>query len=309
MTGQKSEMPPLPEFPPSADGLPEIPAMPERAPDAVAAPQAEAEATPEPEAAPAPRPERRKLRAVLRWTAAVLVFGSLGTGVAYGITDQTRTDVPGLSTRDDGRWVYPTLTMPVLPAGARLPFDKGNPGGIHYASLSALLLPAPAGSKVLPELKGARNKVSADRFLAEYAEEDRADMKQDLTDDGLLDIAARGWTMPDSTSTRIYLVRFRSAGFANVFFGNHLGGDLEASPPVNGVEESAPLDESYPGHVTVPSTEGTVYDEAAPRGPVHVRHAYITAGDTIALIIQSKKGKAPAVPFHQAVVLQNQLLG
>ncbi|WP_309234318.1 hypothetical protein [Streptomyces lunaelactis] len=309
MTGQKSEMPPLPESPPSADGLPEIPAMPERAPDVVAVPEAEAEATPEPGPALAPRPERRKLRAVLRWTAAVLVFGSLGTGVAYGITDQTRTDVPGLSTRNDGRWVYPKLTMPVLPAGARLPFDKDNPGGIHYASLSALLLPAPAGSKPLPELKGDKNRVSPDRFLAEYPEEERSGMKQDLTDGGLLDIAARGWTMPDSTSTRIYLVRFRSAGFANEFVDNHLGGALEATLPVNGVEDSPPLDESYPAHTTVPSTERDVYDEAAPRGPLHVRHAYIRSGDTVALIIQSKKVKAPAVPFHQAVVLQNQLLG
>ncbi|MGI5403960.1 hypothetical protein ACQEVG_31810 [Streptomyces sp. CA-135486] len=115
--------------------------------------------------------------------------------------------------------------------------------------------------------------------------------------------------LPDATSTRIYLVRFRSGAFARAFNINHLGGDLNATLPVNGVEDTAPMDESYPSEATVPSTEHVLYDEAAPRGPLHVRHAYITAGDTIALIIQSKKGTAAAVPFHQTVVLQNQLLG
>lgn len=319
MTGQMPEtpqMPPLPEAP-----EPEPEAVPEPEPEAVSATEPEAVPGPAPEAVPAaatataaspepaPKSERRGLRAALRWTAAVLVFGSLGAGVAYGITEQTRTDVPGLSTKNDGRWVYPKLTMPVLPAGAELPFDKGNTGRIHYASLSALLLPAPEGAKAVPAAGGGKNLVSADRFLAEYPEEDRADMKQDLTDDGLLDIAARGWTMPDSTSTRIYLVRFRSSAFADSFFVNHLGGDLDATLPVIGVEENAPFDEAYPSVVMVPSTEHVVYDEAAPRGPLHVRHAYITAGDTIALIVQSRKGTAAAVPFHQTVVLQNQLLG
>ncbi|MFF3399195.1 hypothetical protein ACFYW6_11810 [Streptomyces sp. NPDC002659] len=297
MTGQMPQTPPMPP-------LPEAPA-PEPAPDEVSALDEVPAAAPE----PAPKPERRGLRAALRWTAAVLVFGSLGAGVAYGITEQTRTDVPGLNTKDDGRWVYPKLTMPVLPAGAELPFDKGNAGQIHYASLSALLLPAPEGAKVAPAAGGGTNLVSADRFLAEYSADERAGMKEDLTDGGLLDIAARSWTMPDGTSNRIYLVRFRSGAFARAFNVNHLGGDLNANLLVNGVEDTAPLDESYPSGTLVPSTERNVYDEAAPRGPLHVRHAYITAGDTIALIVQSRKGTAPAVPFHQTVVLQNQLLG
>ncbi|MGW1494820.1 hypothetical protein [Streptomyces sp. NPDC002402] len=313
MTGQMPQTPPLPPLPEAP--APEAAHAPEPAPEPAldevpaAAPEPALDEVPAAAPEPPPKPERRKLRAALRWTAAVLVFGSLGAGVAYGITEQTRTDVPGLSTKGDGRWVYPKLTMPVLPAGAELPFDKGNPGQIHYASLSALLLPAPEGAKVAPAAGGGTNLVSADRFLAEYPEDERAGMKEDLTDGGLLDIAARSWTMPDATSTRIYLVRFRSGAFARAFNVNHLGGDLNANLLVNGVEDTAPLDESYPSGALVPSTERNVYDEAAPRGPLHVRHAYITAGDTVALIVQSKKGTASAVPFHQTVVLQNQLLG
>ncbi|MDG9718703.1 hypothetical protein [Streptomyces sp. DH24] len=34
-----------------------------------------------------------------------------------------------------------------------------------------------------------------------------------------------------------------------------------------------------------------------------------TAGDTLAVIVQSQKGTAPAVPFQQTVTLQSQLLG
>ncbi|MEV6684859.1 hypothetical protein AB0N28_05905 [Streptomyces sp. NPDC051130] len=65
-----------------------------------------------------PRKERRKLRAALRWGATVLAFAVAGTGTAYGLTRLDRTDVPGLSTLGDGRWDYPVLVKPTLPAGA-----------------------------------------------------------------------------------------------------------------------------------------------------------------------------------------------
>ena len=40
-----------------------------------------------------------------------------------------------------------------------------------------------------------------------------------------------------------------------------------------------------------------------------VRQAYLVAGDTLGLVVQSRKGRALAVPFQQTVVLQSQLLG
>ncbi|WP_176710056.1 hypothetical protein [Streptomyces sp. Wb2n-11] len=263
---------------------------------------------PPPEQPPA-RPSRRGLRAVLRWTVAVLVFGVSGAGVAYGVTEKTRTGVPGLRTEDDGPWVCPKLAKPVLPAGAGRPFDEGNPGEKHYADPAALPLPAPARAKPDPAFKGAGHRVPAALYLKEYAEEERAGMAQDLADGGLLDVTARGWTVPDSTSSRIYLVRFRSGAFAEAFFSDHMGGGADAGLLVNGVEDAALLDESHPSDAMVASTEVYVYDETAPRGPVHVRHGYIRAGDTVALIVQSRKGTAAAVPFHQTVVLRNQLLG
>ncbi|WP_455350990.1 hypothetical protein [Streptomyces sp. SYSU K217416] len=257
----------------------------------------------------APKPDRRRLRAALRWTAGVLVFGVIGGGVAYGIAVQERTDVPGLGTKGDGRWAYPKLAKPALPAGALLPFAEENAGQLHYADLGQLLLPAPAGAKPDKALHGEDNRVPVDRFLSEYPEDERADMKQDLADGGLMHVVARGWTMPDGTSSRIYLLRFHTVAFADQFYGDHVDGAAEADLPVNGVEDVAPVDTVYPVEAALPATENYVYDEAPPYGAAHVRHAYVMAGDTLALIVHSNKGKANAVPFHQTVVLQNQLLG
>lgn len=94
---------------------------------------------------PEPSPRRRPaaLFAALRWTAAAVVFGALGTTVAYAVTDRDRTDIPTLATQGDGRWTYPPLARPTLPVGAEAPFSAGNRGQIHYADLEQLLLPAP----------------------------------------------------------------------------------------------------------------------------------------------------------------------
>lgn len=261
--------------------------------------------------APTPAPRRRgtALRAALRWTAAVVVFGALGSTVAYAVTDLDRTDVPTLATGNDGRWTYPRLAGPPLPAGAPAPFAPANTGQIHYADLERLLLPAPEGSSPDPSLAGRNSRVPVSRFLQEYGKSVRPTMAADLRDNGLRHIAARGWTMTDdSTSTRVYLLRFHSMATARNFFGTHLQGATDASQKVTDVEELSSGDKSFP-YGGAAGTESYVYDEAAPRGPVHVRHAYISAGDTLALVVQSRKGSAPRVPFHQTVILQNQLLG
>ncbi|MEU0370423.1 hypothetical protein ABZ070_09195 [Streptomyces sp. NPDC006283] len=253
--------------------------------------------------------DRRKLRAVLRWTAAVLVFAAAGTGTAFGIASQERTDVPGLSTLSDGRWDYPKLTKPALPPGAPLPFVQENPGEIHYADLEQLLLPAPAGSRPDATLAGERSRVPVDRYLKEYAEDSRESLREHLKEGGLRHVVARGWSMPDGTSARIFLLRFHTSAIAGHYFTEQLGGAPDTLLRPADVEEMSSYDEKYMHDAKVASTERYVYDEAAPRGPVHVRHAYVTAGDTIALVVVSRKGTVPLVPFHQTVILQNQLLG
>ncbi|MFG3286312.1 hypothetical protein [Streptomyces sp. NPDC048111] len=286
-----------------ADLTSETPAVPvDRAP---------AEAPPAPLADPAPPKDRRVLRGVLRWTAAVAVFGVLGSGVAYGITQQERTDVPGLATKSDGRWDYPRLVRPALPAGAALPYDDDNPGMIHYAELEQLLLPAPAGATPDPTLKGEKSRITADRFLQEFGTDSRVpSMRQDLAQGGPVQFAARGWTMPDGTATRIYLVRFHTSGYQSAFTMPYLSNAGVAPRVLKDVEGESGMDTDYlPGGQGVAHVRHDVYAESAPTGPVDVRHAYLVAGDIVALVVQSRKGSAAAVPFHQTVVLQEQLLG
>ncbi|MEU8432522.1 hypothetical protein AB0F18_06340 [Streptomyces sp. NPDC029216] len=253
---------------------------------------------------PAPAKDRRALRAVLRWTAAVLVFAAAGAGTAYGITRAERTDVPGLSTKSDGRWTYPALAKPALPPGAPVPFAVDNPEGIHYAGLTQLLLPAPVGSAPDPGLKLEKDSaVTVDAFLEEYDPAVREKLKQGFADNGLRQIAARGWTTPDGTRTRVYLLRFHASGFADTFTG--CGTDLNG---VKGIETDRGWDEAHKAQ-PAPEPDGiTVLQETVPFGDEQTRVGCVQSGDVQALILQNRKGGAAAVPVHQAVVLQRQLL-
>ncbi|MCR0988462.1 hypothetical protein [Streptomyces albidoflavus] len=106
--------------------------------------------TPGEQAVPAGRPigepprERRLLRAVARWSLIVAVAGGIGIGTHLFVTAQDRTDLPGLATRSDGRWDFPTQRLPALPADAMRPAHPRNPAGIHHADLRDLLVTAPA---------------------------------------------------------------------------------------------------------------------------------------------------------------------
>ncbi|MGW1407943.1 hypothetical protein [Streptomyces sp. NPDC002403] len=249
------------------------PAAPAASAGAVPVPQA-----PEPLPAPDPKPPRRVLRAVARWTVAALVLGGFGAGTAFGITSMERTDVPGLATESDGRWDYPELSLPALPAGSPRPYSDGNVAEIHHADLRRLLLPAPAGATADKKLDGGW--VSTELYLSEYAKGGRSGIAQTLKDSAPRHVAARGWTMPDGTSTRIYLVRFNSTAFAQSFLDSIT---VSGSPvPLAGAPETV-LDEGWSGGGKVEGTSSYVYDEAKPYGEARVRQGYVVAGDTLAL--------------------------
>ncbi|MEV4875860.1 hypothetical protein [Streptomyces cyaneofuscatus] len=255
----------------------------------------------------APPPSRRALRAVARWTAALLVFGGLGTGTALAITSAERTDVPGLATEGDGRWEYPELSLPALPAGSPRPFSEANRAEIHHADLRELLLPAPAGATPDKALDGGW--VKQERFLAEYRAEDRDELAQLLVDSPPRHIAARGWTMPDGTRARVYLLRFDSTAYAT-----HVRDELRVGPSMAWLPAGAAeteFDTAWTFSRAVEGVSSYVFTEKAPHGEAHTRLAYSVAGDTFALIVHERPGTAEAarVPFHQTVILQNQLLG
>lgn len=256
-----------------------------------------------------PRKDRRTLRAVLRWTAAVVVFAAVGTGTAFGVGAVDRTGLPGLATASDGRWEYPTLTKAPLPDGSPGPFAESNGAEAHYADLRALVLPAPKGAKEDRTLRGTDGWLATDTFLAEYADKPtRTVLRLALADRGLRHIAARGWTTGDGTRTRIYLLQFGTSSVVDELFTEHVA-------PVNlpGYRlrdtDVALFDPGFAETASVGQVARSAYDEAEPYGTTHVRQAYLSAGDVLALVVQSRKGKAAAVPFQQTVVLQSQLLG
>ncbi|WP_371548287.1 hypothetical protein [Streptomyces sp. NBC_00554] len=276
---------------------PPLPPMPEAPPAVVFEP------------VPPVKKDRRVLRAVLRWTAAVVVFAAVGTSAAYGITRMERTDVPGLATEPDGRWEYPTISKPPLPSGSPGPFAEENTAGAHYADLRKLLLPAPKGAKADAALRGEDGWLATKTFLTEYSTKyERDSVGQLLTDYGLRHIAARGWTTPDGTHTRIYLLQFGTAAVADELVSNEL---MSFNSPVYAARgtELVSADAGLAEVAQVPDVTRYAYAETKPYGPEQVRQAYLSAADTIAVVLQSRKGTAKAVPFQQTVVLQSQLLG
>ncbi|MGC9442966.1 hypothetical protein [Streptomyces sp. WG5] len=263
---------------------------------------------------PAPgKRDRRVLRAVLRWSAAVAVFAAVGSVTAYGVTRVERTDVPGLATESDGRWDYPALTAAPLPSGSPGPFDEENAAGAHYADLRDLVLPAPEGATVDKVLRGKDGWLPTDVFLQEYqAESDRDSLRRTLVDRGLRHIAARGWTTPDGTHTRIYLLHFDTAAVVDELQALHIAPALNRAFAVRGEDMSVSgetlLDERVPEEARFDDIRYTFYVEPEPYGAEQVLQAYLGAGDVLAVVLQSRKGGAWAVPFQQTVVLQSQLL-
>ncbi|WP_405779291.1 hypothetical protein [Streptomyces sp. NBC_00859] len=253
-----------------------------------------------------PLKDRRALRAVARWALAAAVCGGLGAATACGITAMHRTDVPGLATSDDGRWDFAALKLPALPSGAPRPFDEGNAGQIHSADARDLLLPAPAGAKADPKLSGGW--VPDSRYVSEYGTESRADIAMALRDYDVRHVAARGWTMPDGTSTRIYLLTFESAAFAQAFKDNAGSTGIDTGQSLVEADTSE-LDESWDSRGAPKDVSMNVFAETRPYGATQARTASVVAGDTFAFLIETRKGGAPAVPFHQTLVLQSQLLG
>ncbi|WUO60252.1 hypothetical protein OG960_26325 [Streptomyces sp. NBC_00280] len=247
--------------------------------------------------------------ALLRWTAALAVFAAVGTATAYGIAGMERTDVPGLATQSDGRWDFPRLVKPPLPSGSPGPFAVGNAIGAHHADLRALLLPAPEGATEDRALRGSDGWLAAKDYLAEYpVKEERDELGQKLVDSGLRHIAARGWTTPDGTRTRIYLLRFDTANVVATEFASDA---VAFTTPTYQIRDAAEVvyDEDFPEAAAVTRIARTAYVETKPYGAEQVRQAYLSAGDVFAVILQSRKGTAEPVPFQQTVVLQSQLLG
>ncbi|MDQ0934344.1 hypothetical protein [Streptomyces turgidiscabies] len=204
----------------------------------------------------------------------------------------------------------PTGARPVAwLEGSPGPFAVGNVVGAHYADLRALVLPAPEGAREDKALRGSDGWLAAKDYLAEYqVKEERDELGQKLVDNGLRHIAARGWTTPDGTRTRVYLLQFDTANVVETAFAGDAVAFATPTYQIRGAAEVV-YDEDFPQAAAVSHVVRTVYVEEKPYGPEQVRQAYLATGDVFAVILQSREGTAEAVPFQQTVILQSQLLG
>ncbi|MFH9399151.1 hypothetical protein ACH4JS_05105 [Streptomyces sp. NPDC017638] len=290
---------------------PPAPALPEEVPHEAASHEPVPGLPPLPAVAPPPgtaKKDRRALRAALRWTAVAAVFCLAGAGTAYGISRMERTDLPGLATASDGRWDYPELVRPPLPPGRPGPLEARNRTGTHHADLRALVLPAPHGATVEPGPRGTDGWLPVKTFLADFAGGDsRRELAQQLTDHGLRHIAGRGWRTPDGTRTTIRLLRFGTATVSETLLTGSLANTGAPAHPARGAEYYE-LDETFPPRARMKGVTLFPYAESKPYGAEQVRQAYLVAGDTVAVITQSRKGGVDAVPFRQTVTLQTELL-
>ncbi|MDY0811203.1 hypothetical protein [Kitasatospora purpeofusca] len=306
--------PPAPHAPEDApaDVLPDAPAQaPGAAPAAVDAPRAEED--------PAARRTRRR-KAALRWSAAALVCALAGTGSALAVTAPERTDIPGLATRSDGRYVFPALTLPPLPSGSAVPRENKSR---HAADLRRLLLPAPreavgtlapaatasptasptggtspSASGTAPALA---ERLDCTTLLAD--EKDPAKLHALLVQYACRAATAREWTASDGTRTRIRLMAF--------------GSSKEAWPPfvelrdhgnpkdIDGLRSVTPPDWDmlYGVNFTVRETP-----PGAPGTQPAARLAYLSAGDIVAVITMTNPGGVSAAAFQQVVTFQSALL-
>ncbi|MFJ9605914.1 hypothetical protein ACIRS1_06090 [Kitasatospora sp. NPDC101176] len=327
-----SELPPPPALAPL--GTSEVIGT---APQAPAAPE-----TPEEREARLARRTRRR-RAALRWSTATLVFALAGTGAALAVTAPERTDIPGLATASDGRYTFPPLALPPLPAGKSAPDPKGK--GLHQADLRHLLLPTPkeAGGPLTaptfpapsaPPSAGPSASASAGASASAPAsasasataspapsatgpapadwvpcdavlaeQQNPAALGALLVQDACRAATVREWTASDGTRTQIRLLRFGSSAESWDVFSSLRSDSLPKALP--GVRVAA-----REGWDAVPgidlSTKETSVNGA--KGTPTARLAYLSASDVLAVITMTNPDGVPAAAFRQVVTLQSDLL-
>ncbi|MFC5667192.1 hypothetical protein ACFP3U_30030 [Kitasatospora misakiensis] len=324
------------DAPPTDASVPDTPAAPAAEASATEVPTAEASTTEAPPAE-APNDEERAARrtrrrkAAVRWSAAAVVCALAGTGSALAVTAPERTDIPGLATKSDGRYVFPALVLPPLPSGTAVPRENKSR---HAADLRRLLLPAPreAGGSLAPAglptsaptgsatgsptasaspTTSATSTTPAPGATADWADcktltadqKDPAKLRTLLVQYACRAATVREWTASDGTRTQIRLLAFGSSNEAwPVFLGFRDNGDPK---DIDGLRNVTPSnwDMLYGVDFVVRQTPAT-----GPGTEPAARVAYLSAGDIVGVITMTNPKGVPAAAFQQVVTLQSDLL-
>lgn len=252
----------------------------------------------------AARRSRRRRNAV-RWVGAVVVTLAVGGGTAYALTLPQRTDMPGLGTSSDGRYAFPQLSLPALPAGQPAPGSPANAdSGQHLSDIRKLLLPKPTGATT----QAVKNAV--DGWLADpsplFIDQDG---KRIFSEYGLRHSAVESWNATDGASTTIYLLQFADYMAASTARSALADGNVTA-------DDGAALSEAATG---VPSnttardlsllSSGVSGEYSTVKGGGKIaEYGTFVSGDTIAVVIQSGPASLQFAPFQQVMTLQAEML-
>ena len=247
---------------------------------------------------------QRRRRNALRWVGAIVVTLALGGGTAFALTLPQRTDMPGLGTAPDGRYTFPQLSLPVLPAGQPAPGASENSDAEqHLADIRKLLLPRPLGAT------SQNPKSTVDGWIADPSPLFIVqDGKSIFGEFGLRHTAAEGWKTSDGATTTIYLLQFAdgkaAAGAQSKLANDDTTVDLTVSlsAALTGVPQETASHQITPfaslsGDYTPVKVGGTL-----------TRYGSFLSGDLIAVIIQSGPASLPFPPFQQVMTLQAELL-
>lgn len=259
-------------------------------------------------------------RNAVRWLAAVTVTLALGGGTAFALTIPRRTDMPGLGTAPDGRYSFPALTLPPLPAGQPAPGASENSASQNSASLNAGLEYSPAGQHLadirkllLPRPVGATSqavKAAANGWLTDPSGLFTAsDGEQILTQFGLRHTAVAAWKTGDGATTSIYLLQFSDGTAASGARIALSDGNLtpQDNPALSVALAGTPSDATALDLNVLSSNVNGDYT-AVKGGGKNTRYGACTSGDTIAIVIQSGPADLPFAPFQQVMTLQAEML-
>jgi hypothetical protein len=254
------------------------------------------------ESAEAAARRTRIRRNVLRWTGAVVLTLAVGGGTAFAISIPQRTDVPGLSTPADGRYAFPALSLPTLPAGQLAPSASANTTAQqHLADIRTLLLSKPDGATT-PGVKTSGWMEDAYTLFTDQHD------KVLFAEYGLRHTATTIWTTPDGATTKIYLLQFADGPATADLLGNLTKG-IVSTNATNGL--SSTLSGATSGAAThgmnLSTNVAADYTAVTANGKI-TRYGTFSSGDIIAVVIQSGPAKLPLAPFAQVLTLQAELL-
>ena len=247
----------------------------------------------------------RRRRNALRWTGAVAVMLAVGGGTAFALTIPQRTDLPGLGTSSDGRYAFPQLSLPALPAGQPAPASSaGAESGQHLADIRKLLLPKPVGATTQPV------KNAVDGWLADpsplFIDQDG---KRILAEYGLRHTAAASWNATDNATTTIYLLQFADNKAASAAQSALADGNLTAldEPALSTAITAVPSNITAQDLVVLSSGVNGEYSTVKGSGKL-AEYGSFVSGDTVAVITQSGPAGLQFAPFKQVMILQAELL-